>query len=222
MSTINLLPRDYVKVRSQRRATVICLILFGVVMPGVIVAGVLSDRSTQQAVELRDAVNASYEDAAKLIGQMQQLQAQKGKLLLKAGLTAALMERVPRSALLAVIRKAMPEHTALTEVELEVKRPPRASTPAEGSGSSNRSKFAAVAEARMSERRLPVVQMTISGLAGTDVVEIVVAEPGNVQLHPPLCKAFATPTSGLVPTSVTHTGFYTDLDGQAVEVIWEV
>ena len=40
----------------------------------------------------------------------------------KAELTASLIERVPRSALLAVVTQALPRHSCLVNLELQVRR----------------------------------------------------------------------------------------------------
>ncbi len=91
MSTINLLPSDYIESRGRRRANVMCLMLGVIVITAVAAAGVVSERSSSHTQAVRDRVNASYTDAAKLISQMQLLEVQRTQMLRKAQMTASLV-----------------------------------------------------------------------------------------------------------------------------------
>lgn len=166
MSTINLLPEDYVKRRSERRANVMCVALFAVVMTGVFGAGMASERNTKQTQDVRNRVNADYAKAAQLLAQIQQLEAQKREGLRKAKATAALLERVPRSYVLATITRALPKHAALTELTLKpVRRTQPRRAPAK-----KRTKFAA-AKKKKQAKKPPVMIMTLEvvGWAATDL-----------------------------------------------------
>jgi len=118
MSTINLLPDDYFHRRRQWRANVMCLCLFVVVMCGVVGGWMVSQQSQAHTLAVRDRVNASYADAVKLIEQMQQLQVQKARMLAKAEVAASLVERVPRSYLLAQITRSLPKGASLEQFKL--------------------------------------------------------------------------------------------------------
>ena len=163
MSTINLLPDDYLKRRWQARANRLCLLLFIVVIIGVLGAAVVSERSVENTLTVRDNVNDQYAEAGRLISQMQELEVRKARMLEKADLTSSLIERVPRSTLLAVVTNALPKGASLKELQLASKRILRA-TPARVVQKAAADKVAVVKKVRD-----VAVEMTATGLAGTDV-----------------------------------------------------
>jgi Tfp pilus assembly protein PilN len=161
MSTINLLPEDYLVRRAQRRANFLCLGLFSVVMTGVLTATFVSRRSGRHTEQVRNRVNASYADAAEKIAQMQELESRKQAMCERAEITAALVERVPRSTLLAIITNALPPGASLTKVKLDT-RVLRART----GGSQKKSKGAKF-DKKTEEVTAPevFVEMEVTGLA---------------------------------------------------------
>lgn len=170
MSTINLLPEDYLERRAQQRANILCLILFGVVMAGVVGAAVVSEEQARQVRQVREQVSQQYRQASQLITQMQQLEAKKKKVIDKAQMAAKLLERVPRSYLLACLTNALPAGGSLTHVELKTTQPK--ARPAAGK---EKTKFASrtarrkVKEAETPALAMPVkVSLEITGLAETD------------------------------------------------------
>jgi len=171
MSTINLLPEDYIERRLRRRANTLCLVLFAVVMIGVVAAGMVSAQSARRTEEVDRRVRKEYEDAARLIQQMQQLDSERLTLNSKALATAPLIERIPRSTLLAIVTKSLPQYASLTDFSLETQRQQPASQwdgrdAAEGKKGS---KFAQVSAERMAKSQSLVVTLKITGLANTDV-----------------------------------------------------
>jgi len=162
MSLINLLPEEHVQRRRNRRANMLCLVLFGVVMASTIAAICVSEHSSRHTRAVRDRVEASYAEATKLIAQLQSLEVKKTALLRRAEQTSALLERVPRSYLLGVVTNALPEGASLKELELQRKRIVSKGPPATTKFDQHR----AAASAKMSREELT---MTITGLAGTDV-----------------------------------------------------
>ena len=166
MSTINLLPKDYVERRWRRRANWLCLILFFLVMAGVLGAQVVSECSARHARQVLRRVDADYAEAAKLIEQMQRLEAQERASRTSAELTASLIERVPRSTVLAAITQALPEHASLLSVELQMQRIVRGPAPASGKG---RTKFDALSGKPAPDPARASLVMEITGLASTDI-----------------------------------------------------
>ena len=116
---LSFLPEDYLQRRIARRTNVICLALFVVVMGGVIAAWFVTDRQRREIKVLQDDVNRQYEEAAQRIDQLDQLKKKKQKMLQKAKITSALVERIPRSFLLAELINHMPATLSLLELELE-------------------------------------------------------------------------------------------------------
>lgn len=166
MSTINLLPKDYVQRRSQHRTNTMCIALFAVVMVGVIGASMVSERSTRQTEQVRDRVNTDYAKAAHLLGQIQQLEDKKRQGIRKAKATTALLERAPRSYLLAIVTQALPKHSSLSKLSLKPVRKVHRIKPSARKGT----KFAA-AKKRNEASRPPetIMTMEVIGWAATDV-----------------------------------------------------
>lgn len=136
----SFLPEDYLERRLERRTNLIALSLFTVVMVGVVGAFLVTNRQWNDVRRYQEAINVRYSQAAKDIEQLKLLEAQKNALLEKAEITTALIERVPRSILLAEIINRMPTDVTLLELELKSKRVSRpiasaqAKRPAQTSG----------------------------------------------------------------------------------------
>jgi len=167
MSMINLLPSDYVKQRSRRRANVVCVGLFVIVTSSVVGASIFSERSHRHSLEVRDRVEREYAEATKVIEQVQFLESQKQKMLQKAKLTSTLVERIPRSVLLAILADARPKNTSLLELEM-ITRPVKKTQGADFPGNSG-STYSVTSRKDGSARPLEMaVTMKVKGLAGTD------------------------------------------------------
>lgn len=164
MSIINLLPSDYIQSRCRRRANALCLGLFAIVMVGVLGAWAASERSSNHTRDVLDRLNVDYGEAAKLIDRMRRLEVQQIELRRKAKMTASLVERVPRSTILAVITNARPSNLAIVELGL-VETKKKSSAPPGTTGT----KFAAALEQRTAQPARRTVEMRVVGLATTDV-----------------------------------------------------
>jgi Tfp pilus assembly protein PilN len=163
MSTINLVPSDYLRRRSQHRANMLCFLLLAMVMAAIGGAAIVTANSSGHTRRISQRINLQYADAAKLIDEMHQLEGQKRTMLAKAELSASLMERLPRSSVLASLVDALPDGASLISLAVDTaaskaaEPPGKAKTPGAGKGGR-----AAPAEAT-------VVSMTLNGLASTDV-----------------------------------------------------
>jgi hypothetical protein len=163
MSTINLLPDDYVQRRRQHRGNMICAVLFGVVIVSICGAAVVSERSTRRTREVSDRMSTAYADAAKLIDEVHQLEKQKANMLDKAKRSASLMERMPRSYLLAMVTNALPEGSSLKSVRMTIQ------TIADAEPEKAKTKSAAVKAAASPKAPKVAVALSITGKAATDV-----------------------------------------------------
>jgi Tfp pilus assembly protein PilN len=174
MSTLNLLPDDYLRRRNQRRANFLCFILFIFVMVGVGVASIASRTALAKTRELQEQVAADYAEGARLIGEMQQLEEKKRTLLTMAEETASLMERVPRSYLLAVITNSRPDSVSLYTLEFKTKvkgsvPPPAPTKPSRRAKKKGRSKAKVIEETIVQVERTQWVEVTLTGVAEDDV-----------------------------------------------------
>ncbi len=113
------LPEDYLERRLQWRTNIISLTLFVVVMGAVVAAFFVTDQKRAQVRQLQEQVNRDFEEAAKRLEQLETLQQKKQQMIRKAQVTAALLERVPRSLILSELVNAMPTTLSLTELTLD-------------------------------------------------------------------------------------------------------
>ncbi len=163
MSTINLLPEDYLQRRRQHRGNMICAVLFGVVIVSIFGAAVVREQSTRRTREVSDRMNTAYADAAKLIDEVHQLEKQKANMLDKAKRSTALMERMPRSYLLAMLTNALPDGASLKSVRMVIQ------VVGENEADKPKTKTAAVKAAAAARAPQLAVALSITGKAATDV-----------------------------------------------------
>ncbi|MFA9476907.1 PilN domain-containing protein [Phycisphaerales bacterium AB-hyl4] len=172
MDNMSFLPEDYLERRAARRTNILCLTLFGIVMVGLVGAYVVSGRHDAEVRELHRQVNLEFEEAARRIEQLEQLQQQKKQMIHKAQVTGVLLERVPRSLLMAELINHMPATLSLTEMDLETRElrtttRPRTAIEREQQRLASRSK----ANDMFSQIEVPETEMTVNlvGVAPTDV-----------------------------------------------------
>lgn len=115
----SFLPEDYLIRKRERRANMFCLTLFAVVMFGVVAAFFVTNQQGAEVQRQQQAINQRFAQAAKDIEQLKQLEAQKQEMIAKAELTAALLEKAPRSVVLAEVINRLPEQAALLQLELK-------------------------------------------------------------------------------------------------------
>ncbi len=119
MKDASFLPEDYLAKLAERRTNLISLTLFVVVMAAVFGAFLVTNRQASQVRQAQAAINQQYKDAALKIDELNELEEQRDRMLHKAELATALVERVPRSILLAELINRMPSRLSLQEFELK-------------------------------------------------------------------------------------------------------
>ncbi len=123
---VSFLPDDYFARRNRQRSYILCGSLFAITLLAIGAAFVITERLNHDVQLQRDAVDARYADAAKRIMLMQQLEDNRQKMAQQAELSASLLEKVPRSQILATVKLALPEGASLLEVDLQSKLRPMA------------------------------------------------------------------------------------------------
>jgi Tfp pilus assembly protein PilN len=118
----SFLPEDYLRRKSERRSIVISLALFAVVTMGVVGAFFVTHRQWNAVKERQAQINKEYALETQKIEQLNKLEATKAEMLEKADVTTALVEKVPRSILLAELINRMPKQLTLTELALKSNR----------------------------------------------------------------------------------------------------
>lgn len=120
-SELSFLPDDYLDRKAQRRTNTICAVLFMVVMVAIGAAFTITERSLKEIQKQHVAIDQDYTEAAKRIEQVQKMQDKQRKMAHQAELTAALLEKVPRTFVLAEITNALPSGVSLTDFVMESK-----------------------------------------------------------------------------------------------------
>jgi len=116
---MSFLPEDYLQRRAARRTNVLCIVLFVVIMGGVVGGYFFTDWQRREVQKHQQRVNQRFEEAARRLEQLEQLQQQKQQMMHKARVTSALVERIPRSLLLAELINHMPTQLSLLELEMD-------------------------------------------------------------------------------------------------------
>src|SRR5688572_15974233 len=116
---LSFLPDDYLERKARRRTNAICAVLFCVVISAIGGAFTVTERSMREIEDQYSAVQQSYTDAAKRIEQVQQMQEKQRTMAQQAELTAGLLEKVPRSFVLAELTNGMPTGVSLLDLRLE-------------------------------------------------------------------------------------------------------
>jgi len=136
MNVINFLPNDYLERRHRQRANLIGLaIAAGTVVALGLIVGVMAIRDFAVS-RTRSAIERQYAEASRQIEELTRLEEHKADLLRKVDLSAALLERVPRSLLLARLTNHLPAKTSLMVLtmkleEVEMEATPKADKAAE-------------------------------------------------------------------------------------------
>jgi Tfp pilus assembly protein PilN len=172
MQVTNFLPDDYLTRCGARRANWVCLgIAAGtLLLLGAAVAFVLV--RSWAMVGMRFIVEAQYQEASRQIEDLEQLEQHKAGLLRKVELSTDLLERVPRSHVLARLTNHLPEHTSLTSMTMQVEqmKVPVDST-ADGTAPPATAKRTKGRAGKKQPRviRVKRVRFRLDGLAETDV-----------------------------------------------------
>lgn len=169
MRVTNFLPDNYLQQRGLRHTNWICVgIAAGaLVLLGAVVAFVLV-RSWGVA-GMRLLTDAQYGEASRQIEDLRQLEGRKADLLHKVELSTALLERVPRSHVLARLANHLPEYASLTSMTMQLEETKvKVAEPADGSAV-GKSPRGARGKNQPRVIRITRLRFRLDGLAETDV-----------------------------------------------------
>jgi hypothetical protein len=166
---LSFLPDDYLATKAQRRTNIFCAVLFIIVMTAIGAAFKFSEMRNKEIEKQHAQVDEQYTEAAKRIEQFQQLLTKQRTMARQAELTSSLLEKVPRSFVLAEITNALPAGVSLMDFALDSKprqapAPQQPKTPFEQKSTVIGAKPEPAMEAKVYD-----VSMKVTGLAGTDV-----------------------------------------------------
>lgn len=125
----SFLPEDYLVKKAERRSVLISLFLFVVVALGVVGAFLVTNRQWNGVRTRQEEINREYAIETAKIDQLKQLEQQKSEMLQKAEITTALIEKVPRSIMLAELINRMPKQMTMTELNMKSTRVVEAAKP---------------------------------------------------------------------------------------------
>ncbi|MBI1191069.1 MAG: hypothetical protein GC200_10365 [Tepidisphaera sp.] len=128
----SFLPEDYVAGKMETRANILVLTLFAIVLGSVLGAFVVTNKSVSALNARKERVNAAIKQAGEKIEQVKSLENQRAQMMDKAEITSALIERVPRWAVVGEIALRAPKDMRLALLEIKSTRiePPKAPPPA--------------------------------------------------------------------------------------------
>lgn len=118
----SFLPNEYTEQRIDRRTHVMAMFLFAVVLVAVFAAFLWKRNEWKQVERVRQEVEERYEAAGTEVAQLMILKFAQQATITRAELAAALVEKVPRSVLLAELINHMPSGLGLLEFKLESSR----------------------------------------------------------------------------------------------------
>jgi len=117
----SFLPEDYLDQKIARRTNLICVSLFLVMIVSISAAYYVQSRQGQTTLDHHAQVNAKFAERAEQLKLIAQLQDRKGEMMGKAKVVQQLVERVPRSIILAEMIISMPPSMSLIEFNLDSK-----------------------------------------------------------------------------------------------------
>jgi len=167
---ISFLPDDYLERKAQRRASMICGVLFIMVMGGLGSAFWLQERTTRDLDVEVARIDDQYIHEAQRIQQVAEMQEKQKRMARQADITSSLLERVPRSVLLAEYTNLLPPGASLLDVVLDSKVILGAQTVDQAKTAFEQKKAAKQAPANptFAEPKRYEVGIKLTGIAGND------------------------------------------------------
>ena len=116
---LSFLPDDYLERKASRRANLVCGTLSLLVIGAIGSAFYLKERAMRDTNARAAEVEKDYATASARIEQVQTLHAKQRQIVQHAELAAALVERIPRSNILAEFTNSMPPGASLLELTMD-------------------------------------------------------------------------------------------------------
>lgn len=164
MSRVDFVPEEYIQQRESGKANFMYLLLFGAMMCGIgVTFSIIKVRQKAVAAELA-TVNAKMAQAGQQIAQLEQLKTKGKNVMRTMVMTSGLIEKVPRSIILACLTNNMPTGVSLLELKIEEKvitlKTPKPAAKTAG---------AAAAAAAETPQKIIETVVNISGIAPSDI-----------------------------------------------------
>jgi Tfp pilus assembly protein PilN len=165
---LSFLPEDYIEKKYTRRANIACGALLILAVGGVgFVFSML--RTANAKVEASFAeVDNKYIDAARKIEQVKRMHEKQREVVHHAELAASLVEKVPRSNILAEITNSLPTGVSLLDLQMRSSLQKDTSAPPPSSFAQHKAAIEQDANTAVQAPRYDV-KITITGIANDDV-----------------------------------------------------
>src|SRR3954469_10811739 len=115
---LSFLPDDYLDRKQRRRTNAICAVLFCIVIASIGGAFTVTEKSMREIEKQASDVEVQYTGAAKRIEQYQQMEEKQRTMQHQAELTASLLEKVPRTRILAKVTNGIPQGVSLLDFSM--------------------------------------------------------------------------------------------------------
>ncbi|MDI6449809.1 PilN domain-containing protein [Anaerobaca lacustris] len=172
MPNINFVPDDYVQSNESRRANLMCLVLFSVVMAA-LGGSFVTIKIRQRACGAEESlVNAKMVRMQESIKKFEELQTKRKEMMKTALTTAELIEPVPRSVVLASLTNTLPPGVSLVKLNVMQKEPAKGATrtrTTRGRYEAAQARNEADASGRFSAEEKLETHMDIEGMAPSDI-----------------------------------------------------
>ena len=166
---LSFLPDDYLERKARRRANILCGVL-AVIVLGIIVSAFQYMEKITKAVDAKyAAVEQQYTDAARRIEKVNQMRAQQQQVVRRAELAASLVEKVPRSNVLAEFTNSLPPGLSLLNMAMESKERSGAAPPAMTAFEQKRAALEGRTANAAVAPKVYDVYLKLEGVANTDV-----------------------------------------------------
>jgi Tfp pilus assembly protein PilN len=166
---LSFLPDDYLERKARRRANILCGVL-AVIVLGIIVSAFQYMEKITKAVDAKyAAVEQQYTDAARRIEKVNQMRAQQQQVVRRAELAASLVEKVPRSNILAEFTNSLPPGLSLLNLAMESKERAGAAPPAMSAFEQKRAALEGRSANPVVAPKTYDVYLKIEGVADTDL-----------------------------------------------------
>ena len=169
---LSFLPDDYLARKAIRRTNVIFAILFLLTVGAAGAAFTYAKKGVKVAREANDIARNDKAQAARPIEQFQKLQEKQRTMAMQAELTSSLIEKVPRSFLLAELTNSLPTWVSLVDLVLDSRKKTAAAPPPAPKGSFEVKAPGSAGAKPATPQVQPItydVTMKVTGIASNDV-----------------------------------------------------
>jgi hypothetical protein len=167
----SFLPQEYTEQKIDRRTHVMAMLLFFIVMGAVFTAFIWKRDEWKRVESVRQEIEQRYEAAGVEVEELMALKIAQQTTVNRAELAAALVEKVPRSILLAELINHMPPGLGLLEFKLESSRilPSKSDANKSENGRKSRSNTRSATEKTIPKPPQYDSRISLTGFAPTDV-----------------------------------------------------